>query len=199
VFHVELRQFPHVARAFNLTAQDLQARIVAPWVAGEMVDWGDRRWAPERARLTIYEGPQLRTDELGLGRGWANATRAGEDVTERVLVEAQRPSGRGADTEQLKQEIIGLCGAGRIDVRETVRLASALHPEWRVSDRLGLAEQAIWELLHAGLARMTRVSSDAIRPVASEQWQPVLLGWSTWGDRDAPSVCLEAIEGEYTN
>jgi hypothetical protein len=191
VFHVELRQFPNVARAFNLTAEELEARIVAAWVAGEMVEWGDRRWAPERARLTIYEGPTLRTDEMGMGRGWANATRAGEDVTERVLAQAQRPSARNASAEQMKGEILGLCAIGRIDVRETVRLAGALHPEWRVSDRLALAEQATWELLHAGSVRLTRGSGVESCPVGSEQWQPLLLAWSTWGDRDAPGVFLE--------
>jgi len=72
MFHVELRQFPHLARAFNLTGEELQERIVAPWVAGEMVDWGDQRWAPERARLTIYEGPRLRPDAIS-ARGRASA------------------------------------------------------------------------------------------------------------------------------
>jgi len=94
VFHVQLRQFPNVARAFNLTREELDSQILVPWAAGEPVTWSDRKWPPDKARITIYEGPQLRTEEIGLGRGWANATRTGEDVTERVLTEAQRPSPR---------------------------------------------------------------------------------------------------------
>jgi hypothetical protein len=186
VFHAELRQFPHVARAFNLTLEELQARIVSPWVAGQMVDWGDRRWAPDRARLTIYEGPALRPDEIGMGRGWANATRAGEDVTARLLSEAERPA---AGDEALKEEILALCAAGPIDVRETVRLAGDLHREWLVSGRIAAAERAIWELLHAGSATL---SSDG-GAVASDRWQPLLLAWGTWSGQGSP-VLLEATQ-----
>jgi hypothetical protein len=194
MFHVELRQLPHLARAFNLTSEELQERIVAPWVAGEMVDWGDQRWAPERARLTIYEGPRLRPDEIGLGRGWANATRGGEEVTARVLADAQQPSTRDSSVEQFKQELLGLCSASRIDIREAMRLASAAHPEWRVSDRLALAEQTIWELLYAGSLRITRERAEESGALGSEQWQQVLLAWSTWGDPSAPRVFLAAGE-----
>lgn len=192
VYHVELRQFPHVARAFNLTSQELQERIVVPWAAGEMVDWGDRRWAPERARLTIYEGPALRTDEIGLGRGWANARRGGEDVTARVLADAQHPSARDSSVTQFKEELLGLCRGGRVEVREAMRLASAVHPDWRVSDRLALAERAIWELLHAGSLRITRAAGEESGASDSEQWQQLLLAWSTWGDPSAPGVFLQA-------
>lgn len=184
MFHVELRQFPHIARAFNLTPEELHARIVSPWVAGQMVAWDDRRWAPERARLTIYEAPALRPDEIGMGRGWANATRAGEDVTARVLAEAERPA--AADLS-LKHEILARCAAGPIDVSETVELVGELHPDWLVSARVAAAEQAIWELLHAGGATL-RVAGGV---VAWEQWQPLLLAWGTWNGQGS-AVLLEA-------
>ena len=71
MFHVELRQFPHVARAFNLTREQLDERFVRAWVSGVPVEHEDRRWAPDRARLAILEGPELRLDEIGMGRGWA--------------------------------------------------------------------------------------------------------------------------------
>jgi hypothetical protein len=193
VFHVELRQFPHTARGFNLTGEDLQSQIVVPWMAGQVVDWGDRRWAPERARVTIYEGPALRPDEIGLGRGWANAIRGGEDVTARVFADAQTSSSPDSSLAQFKQELLGLCSAGRIDLREAMRLASAVHPDWRVSDRLALAERAIWELLHAGSLSIT-TGSDEESPLGREQWQQVLLAWSTWGDRSPPRVFLEAAQ-----
>jgi hypothetical protein len=193
MFHVELRQFPHVARAFNQTRDELEQRFLAPWTAGAIVEWGDRKWAPERSRLTVLEGPELRPDEIGLGRGWANATRGGEDVTERVLARALESAGGGASLRALKQEVLGMCGATRVDVRETVLLASALHPELRVSDRLALAERAIWELLHEGLVTMICEDDGQSRPVASEQWQSLLLRWSTWGEQAAPTVSLEAF------
>src|SRR5690348_815721 len=118
MFHVELRQFPHVAREFNLAAEDLQARIVAPWVAGQVVEIGERKWAPERAKLTIYEGPQLRPDEIGMGRGWSNATRSGEDVTAQLLEPVQSATGREAELAQLKQELVDRCASRMIEIRE---------------------------------------------------------------------------------
>jgi glyoxylase I family protein len=85
VFHVELRQFPHTARAFNLTREQVHARIVMPWLRREFVVLDSQQFAPERAKLKIYEGPELRTADLGMGRGWQNVMRSGEDVTEREL------------------------------------------------------------------------------------------------------------------
>jgi catechol 2,3-dioxygenase-like lactoylglutathione lyase family enzyme len=85
VFHVELRQFPHTARAFNLTREQLHARIVAPWLRGEVVEVDSQRFAPERAKLTIFEARELATVDMGMGRGWQNVMRRGEDVTEREV------------------------------------------------------------------------------------------------------------------
>jgi hypothetical protein len=75
VFHVELRRFPHVARAFNLPEDQLRVRIVLPWVRGLPVELDDRSFTPDRTRLTIYEGPQVAAEERGLGRGWSTVTR----------------------------------------------------------------------------------------------------------------------------
>ena len=78
VFHVELRQFPHQTRAFNLTREELDARIVGPWIAGEAIEMDDYRWLPDRATLTIYEGPLLGPGEMGLGQGMAERDPQGE-------------------------------------------------------------------------------------------------------------------------
>ena len=90
MFHVELRQFPHVARVFNLSRDELESRFVRPWVGGTIIEHEDRRWAPERSRLRILEGRQLRPDEMGMGRGWATASKSAADVTDAVLAEARR-------------------------------------------------------------------------------------------------------------
>src|SRR5436190_10395298 len=95
MFHVQLRQFPNVSREFNLSAEDLRARILVPWLTGEMVQSGDRGWAPERARLTIYEGPTLRPEDMGMGRGWQNVTRQGQDVTASLLAQGARSGAAG--------------------------------------------------------------------------------------------------------
>ena len=83
MFHIQLRQFPNVSREFNLSQDELEARILRPWRAGQMVSSGDRRWAPERAKLTIYEGPELASEDIGMGRGWPNVTRTAAEVTQR--------------------------------------------------------------------------------------------------------------------
>ena len=64
-------------------------------------------------------------------------------------------------------------------------LASEQHPGWRVSDRLALAERAVWELLHHGQLRMVR-RADA---VDQDEWESLLLAWETMGVPDAAACC----------
>lgn len=173
MFHVELRQFPHQTRSFNLTRAELDARIVGPWVAGVPVELDDRRWAPDRARLTIYEGPALTGDQLGLGRGWANVTREGEDVTARLLAEAAHPPAVG----ELKRELMArLAVDGPVALPSVVELVGERYPQARVSERLALCEQAVWELLHEGALELTHDGA----PVARDDWQAVLIDWEAW-------------------
>jgi len=87
VFHIELRQFPHNACRFNLTEAELLA-LVEPWAREQWIELGERKWSPHQARLTVLEGPHLSVQELSMGRGWRNAVRTSEDVTERVLAQA---------------------------------------------------------------------------------------------------------------
>lgn len=176
VFHVELRQFPHVARAFNLTRDEMEARFAAPWRAGRPVELEDRRWDPDRARLTVYEGRALATDEIGLGRGWANATRTGRDATAELLAE---PSPVDAFVAELPD---------RESLPNLIARASARYPQARVSERVALVEQAVWRLLHHG-ARLTRAGA----PVARDQWPAVLLAWEAWSD---PDLWLERGSGD---
>jgi hypothetical protein len=172
VFHVELRQFPHQTRSFNLTREELETRVLRPWVSGVAVELDDRRWAPDRARLTIYEGPVLSGDQLGLGRGWANVTRQGEDVTARLLAEAAHPPA----VVELKRELVQRADGEAVTVATLVELTGERYPNARVSERLALCEQAVWELLHEGAVELTREGE----AVAREEWQAVLLDWDAW-------------------
>jgi hypothetical protein len=174
VFHVELRQFPHQARAFNLSREELDARILAPWVTGAPIQLQDRRWTSEKAKLTILEGAELRPDEIGLGRGWNNASKSGQDVTARLLEEERHSLQAPAD--ELKEAIVAACAGPAIALAQVVAVAAARDPERRPSELLGAAEQAVWELLHAGRLRLLRHSEE----VPHERWQPVLLSWSSW-------------------
>src|ERR1700760_3139964 len=183
MFHVELRQFPHQARAFNLSRDELDARILEPWVSGAPVDWQDRRGTSEKSKLTILEGAELRPDEIGMGRGWSNAAKGGQDVTAKLLDEARHI--RQAPADELKEAIVAACAGSPIALSQVVAVAAAREPQRRPSELLGAAEQAVWELLHAGRLRLLRHGDD----VPHERWQPVLLSWSSW---TATDVAVEA-------
>jgi hypothetical protein len=189
VFHLELRQFPHVARAFNLTREELDLRFARPWVSGTPVVHEDRRWTPDKARLTIFEGPELRPEEMGLGRGWATVGKTSQEVTETVLAEAQRGAEGRSTVEMFKAALRG-AARGPITFADVIEIAAAEYPGWRVSERLALAEQAIWEMLHQG--RLTLSGGEG--PIASERWQPVLLDWSTWVEAGPGAMLLQATD-----
>ncbi len=94
VYHLELRQFPHNTCAFNLTGEDLRP-VLEPWVRERVFEYGEQKWVPQKAKLTILEGPHLAVEQLAMGRGWGAAQRESEDVTERLLAAAQAAE-RGA-------------------------------------------------------------------------------------------------------
>jgi hypothetical protein len=187
MYHLELRQFPHVARVFNLTRDELDARFVAPWVAGTIIEHDDRRWAPERSRLRILEGRELRREELGLGRGWATASRSSIEVTDAVIAQARRGAQARPEVEALKAAISEVA-SGPITFQDVMALAAAGHPGWRASEQLGLAEQTVWEMLHQGRLALTA----AEEPVARERWQSLLLSWSTWAGASPDRLELRA-------
>jgi hypothetical protein len=176
VFHIELRQFPHQARAFNLTREALETRILRPWTSGGAIELDERRWLPDRARLTIYEGPRLGDDQLGMGRGWGNVTREGEDVTARLLAEASAAAAHPPPVVDLKYEIIARCAGQPLPVGRVVELVGERYPQARVSERVALSEQALWELLHEGAVRLVRDGA----AVVQEDWQATLFDWGAW-------------------
>jgi len=192
MYHVELRQFPHVARVFNLPREELEQRFVQPWVAGSIIDHDDRRWSPERARLKILEGPELRSEELGMGRGWASATKRCRDVSDAVIAEARRGAEARPEVESLKDAVQEVA-ANTITVQDVMALAAAAHPGWRPSEQLALAEQTVWEMLHQQRLALTAAGE----PVGRERWQPILLSWETWTGA-GPRVELRATGASRT-
>ncbi len=108
-YHIELRQFPHSACHFNLTAQQLSATVVEPWAREGWIEMGERKWNPHQAKLTVLEGPHIPVDELSMGRGWRTAQREGRDVTEHLLAAARERMG-GGDARALST--VGGQGAG---------------------------------------------------------------------------------------
>jgi hypothetical protein len=191
VYHLELRQFPHVTRVFNLDRGELDARFVRPWTQGVMIDHDERRWAPERTRLKVLEGPAVRRDELGLGRGWGAVTKDCEDVTDAVLAQAERGARARPEVEALKDQVMRHAGEP-IGMREVVVMAGSSHPGWRASEQLSVAEQAIWELLHQ--ERVLLVSGGAEIP--RERWQETVLRFSNWAPAsDSAAIVLRTTPG----
>lgn len=197
VFHVQLRQFPHSARAYNLTRAELEERFTRPWVSGQEVATEDRQWTPEKARLTVYESRQLRADEIAIGRGWGNVERQGTDVTERELA-AVRAAPAGAPTPPepslalgaVKDELVALTGVAPIPVSRAVSLARIAAPGARASERLAIAEQAVWELLHERRADLARPGAEE-QAIGASEWRPLLLAWTSW-TKEPPELLLIA-------
>ena len=185
MYHLELRQFPHVARAFNLDREALDTRFLRPFAAGELIEYEDRRWGAEKTRLTVLEGPELDQADRGLGRGWAQATKRGRDVTEQVLAEINRGAEARPEVEALKDAIAEVA-ATPITFPDAFALAAARQPLWRASEQLSLAEQAVWEMLHQHRLRMCE-DEETLEP---ERWQPVVLLWSTWAGTTGQSIRL---------
>jgi hypothetical protein len=188
MFHVELRQFPNATRAFNLSEAELREQFLADWVADRPIDYEDRRWSPEKARLTVYEAPHLPPEEMGMGRGWANITKTGHDVTEEVVARARQGSAGGSSesaVQTFKSSIEERAAAGSLSLEQVLSLAATQNPGRRVSEQLALVEQAVWELLHQHRIVIARADEE----VPEDEWQLLLLTLSTW-TRRAPEIQL---------
>ncbi|MEO6857699.1 MAG: hypothetical protein ABI323_03825 [Solirubrobacteraceae bacterium] len=188
MFHLELRQFPHVARAFNLTREELDRRFAQPWVTGTEIEHEDRNWAPGKAKLTIMEGPELGLEELGLGRGWATVGKTSQEVTETVLAQAERRSEGRTTVEMVKAAIRG-AARSPLGLDGVLALVAAEYPAWRPSEQLATAEQAVWELLHQGRLALRGPGG----PIETEAWSEILLSWESWTS-GAPDLVLEASD-----
>jgi hypothetical protein len=94
VYHVEMRQFPHNMCRFNLSAQELRSAVLEPWAHNPWVEFGERKWVPHQATLTVIEGPRIPFGALTMGRGWRTAQREGREVTEELLGALARESPR---------------------------------------------------------------------------------------------------------
>jgi len=157
MYHIGLRQFPHNVCRFNLTDGELRT-IVEPWAREQLVDFGERKWSPHQARLTILEGPEIPLEQLTMGRGWRAAQRQSEDVTERVLA-AARAAGEAAahasaqggstvtgptsDPLALGVQIAALLGSDPMALLDAWRAAAASSPGLAPSESLALAEHAV--------------------------------------------------------
>jgi hypothetical protein len=95
LYHVELRQFPHNMCRFNLSAQELRSVVLEPWAQDRWVEFGERKWSPHQAKLTVLEGPRIPFGQLTMGRGWRTAEREGREVTAELLAVLERELASG--------------------------------------------------------------------------------------------------------
>jgi hypothetical protein len=72
-------------------------RFVVPWKAGIEVTVEGKAFEPASAKLTIYAGPRVTTNQRFMGQGWLNATKFGEEVTEKMLAQDIEPVSAPAD------------------------------------------------------------------------------------------------------
>ncbi|HVY78482.1 MAG TPA: hypothetical protein VG898_08260 [Solirubrobacterales bacterium] len=135
-FHVELSAGINHARAFNLEREQLRAGVVAPWLEGAPIELGEREWAPAESELKILEGPRLDDPDLAFGQGWANAERAGEDVTARELSDSSAPGPPDAFAIESDQPLAVV--AELLEGRTATRLAWA-----DARERLGRRDPAV--------------------------------------------------------
>lgn len=187
MFHVEIRQFPNVARAFNLSESELDEGFLADWIGDRLIDYEDHRWSPEKARLTVYEAPRLPPEEMGIGRGWANITRTGREVTDEVLARARQGRAGGSSdsaVQSFKAELESRAATAPVSLEQVLSLAATQNPGRRVSEQLALVEQAVWELLHQRGLVIVRADEE----VPEDEWQLLLLTLSTWTRRAAEVV-----------
>ena len=130
--------------------------MLAPWLAGEVIEVGDRKWNPHQAKIKILEGPELELQELSMGRGWRAAERRSQDVTDRLLgrpggvpsplASASSPApatvaGPGlADPLAALVQIGALLGPEAPQLLEAWRAAAAADPSLSPSGALAAAE-----------------------------------------------------------
>lgn len=156
MYHVELRQFPHNMCRFNLSEGELVDTIVGAWAQEQWIEFGERKWNPHQARLTVLDGPHLAVEELAMGRGWRNAQRQSEDVTERVLEQARTrqdaqaatasEAGAAAAVAGADEQLLALLGADPGALLASWRLTAARRPELAPSEALALAEATLRSL-----------------------------------------------------
>jgi hypothetical protein len=205
MYHLELRQFPHNLCRFNLSEEELQASVVQPWARERPVELEGRRWNPERARLTIVEGPRIPTEQLTMGRGWSIAQRHGEDVTARVLAAAKAPQGAAPETspedgapdagllaDSLGLELLVQLERGAAPISQAWHLAAARCPERSAGECLSLADRAVRSLLRSRLIVLVQIEAggggeagDAGVEVGEGEVDSVLRAIDSWAARGA--------------
>ncbi len=194
MYHLELRKFPHVVCRFNQSEAQLRA-LVVPWMRQEWIEEGERKWNVNEATLTILEGPKLSMPDLAMGKGWRNAQKRSQDVTERVLGAAHRGGGGaqerhgGASSGAVAgvEEGAGAVGGPVAQRGDAPRGADGARDLDLLADSLGLellalldggavAPSRVWRMAHERLGKSGGATSAAEALALAERAVGSLLG-----------------------
>ena len=166
MFHVEMRMGMNVVREFNLSDERLWLDFLAPLMADQEFTLEGHDFTPRHTRLTVYEGPELRLDQLNFGRGWQNAERSSNDVTAAVLAKAREYVGShhaaphsaasASAPDALRERLIGRLSAGPVTLADITAIAADLMPESAPEERLAASRAVALELLSSGGAHLSR-------------------------------------------
>lgn len=135
MFHIEISTGYQHARVFNVSREDLMAKVVRPWLESRIIEAGEREWEPSESKLRILEGPRMENADLSFGQGWANAERACEDVTQAVFAAAPAPKLPDAyvieteTPEAVTGEIVGGHGGRAVHWNDAQRWIDDRDPE----------------------------------------------------------------------
>ena len=171
MFHVEMRMGMNVVREFNLSDRRLWLEFLAPLMADRAFSVEGHEFMPRKTRIKIYEGPELRPDQLAMGRGWQNVERTAADATERVLQRAREhaattspaapaatpaaePALTPASADLLRERLHGRIAAGPIIAADILTAAAELMPDASEPQRIEAARYATWALLERGVAQL---------------------------------------------
>jgi hypothetical protein len=157
VFHLQLRQFPHNHCQFNLSEQEL-APVVDAWAQDRWVSFGERKWSPHQAKLTIVEGPHIALAALSMGRGWRQVEREGEDVTQRLLERARAGTTGGGSVAEGPPTPARVQGAALGSSGAPVERAGAEAGDVRALLGDGAAAEALLQAWHDVTVRSPQLS-----------------------------------------
>jgi hypothetical protein len=219
VYHLELRKFPHTVCRFNQSEQQLRA-VVVPWTNEEWIEEGERKWNSNEASITVLQGPKLSMPELAMGRGWRNAQRRSEDVTERVLEAVKRErapaptpgsaqnaqvggegmraetatAGEAPDSRLLADsfalELLALLDTGALSLSRVWQLASERPGHAPAAESLALAEQAVRSLVGRGLVVLRSGGDVDAAELAGDRVEAGLRAVESWAGDQAGSLAI---------
>lgn len=219
MYHLELRKFPHTVCRFNQSEQQLRA-VVVPWTNEEWIEEGERKWNSNEASITVLQGPKLSMPELAMGRGWRNAQRRSEDVTERVLEAVKRerapaPARAGSQSalvdgderraetaiavggpdsrllaDSFALELLALLDTGALSLSRVWQLASERPGHAPAAESLALAEQAVRSLVGRGLVVLRSRSDGDAAELAGDRVEAGLRAVESWAGDQAGSLAI---------